>query len=42
MDMKITFLNDELDEEIYIEQFENFMVPDKKKKVCKIFKLFMD
>ena len=35
MDVKITFLNGELDEEIYMEQQEGFHVPGQEKKVCK-------
>ena len=37
MDLKIVFLNGELEEEIYIEQPEGFVVPGKK-KVCKLIK----
>ena len=36
MDVKTTFLNGELEEEIYIEQIEGFVVPGKEKKVCKL------
>ena len=32
MDMKIAFLNGELDEEIYMEQPEGFSIPGKEKK----------
>ncbi|XP_070036035.1 uncharacterized protein [Nicotiana tomentosiformis] len=38
MDVKITFLNGELKEEIYMEQLESFVVPSKEKKVCKLVK----
>ena len=38
MDVKTTFLNEELEEEIYIEQPEGFVVPGKEKKVCKLIK----
>ena len=38
MDLKIVFLNGELEEEIYIEQPEGFVVPGKEKKVCKLIK----
>ena len=32
MDVKTTFLNRELDKEIYMEQPEGFLLQDKKKK----------
>ena len=38
MDVKTTFLNGELEEKIYIEQHEGFVVPGKEKKVCKLIK----
>ena len=38
MDVKITFLIDDLDEEIYMEQSEGFILPGNEKKVCKLFK----
>ena len=37
MEMK-TFLNGELEEEIYMEQPEGFIVPGKEKKVCRLVK----
>jgi len=38
MDVKTTFLNDELEEEIYMEQPEGFVSPNRKRKVCKLVK----
>ena len=38
MDVKITFVNGELDEEIYIEQPEGFSAPGQEKKVCRLVK----
>ena len=38
MDLKTTFLNGELEEEIYIEQPGGFVVPGKENKVCKLVK----
>jgi hypothetical protein len=38
MDIKTAFLNGELDEEIYMEQPEGFIVPGKEKKVCRLVK----
>ena len=34
IDVKTTFLNRELEKEIYMEQPEGFVVPSKEKKVC--------
>ena len=38
MDVKTTFLNGELEEEIYMEQLEGFSSPGQEKKVCKLVK----
>ena len=38
MDVKIAFLNGDLDEEIYMIQPEGFTAPGKEKKVCKLVK----
>ena len=38
MDVKSTFLNGILDEEVYIEKLEGFIDPDKKDMVCKLHK----
>ena len=38
MDVKTTFLNDELDEEIYMEQPEGFIVLGNEKKMCRLVK----
>ena len=37
MNVKTTFLNGELEEEIYMEQLEGFVVPRKEKKVWRTF-----
>ena len=38
MDVKSTFLNGILDEEVYIEQPKGFVDPDKRDMVCKLHK----
>ena len=38
MDVKIAFLNRDLDEEIFMEQPEGFFAPRQEKKVCKLVK----
>ncbi|KAK3041344.1 hypothetical protein RJ639_002325 [Escallonia herrerae] len=38
MDVKTTFLNGDINEEIYIEQSEGFVALDQKRKVCKLVK----
>ncbi|KAL0560553.1 hypothetical protein IC582_000958 [Cucumis melo] len=38
MDVKIAFLNGDLEKEIYMEQSEDFIVHDKESKVCKLDK----
>ena len=41
MDVKTTFLNRDLDEEIYMEQPEGFIVKGQEHKVCKLVNLYM-
>jgi hypothetical protein len=38
MDVKKTFLNDVIEEEVYIEQPQGFEVEDRKTHVCKLKK----
>ncbi|KAA3466416.1 Zinc finger, CCHC-type [Gossypium australe] len=42
MDVKTTFLDNNLDEEVYIQQFEGFVVKRKENKVCKLVKSLYD
>ena len=39
MDVKIIFLNGNLDEEVYMDQPEGFVLPGNERKVCKLVKL---
>lgn len=38
MDVKTAFLNEYLDEEIYMEQLEGFKVPGHERKMCQLVK----
>lgn len=42
MDVKTTFLNGELDEEIYMHQPEGFVMPRQEHKVCNLIKSLYD
>ena len=38
MDMKTTFLNEEIEEEVYVEQSDGFIVHGKESYVCRLKK----
>ena len=38
MDVKTTFLDGNLDEEVYMDQPEGFVLPGNERKVCKLVK----
>lgn len=38
MSVKTIILNEELEEEIYMDQLKGFVVPKKEKKVCRLVK----
>jgi hypothetical protein len=38
MDVKITFLNGEIEEEVYIKQLEGFVIHEHKSHVCRLKK----
>ena len=42
MDVKTTFLNGELEEEIYMDQFDGFVANGQEEKVCKLLKSLYD
>jgi hypothetical protein len=42
MDVKITFLNGAIKEEVYIEQPQGFEVHSKDNHVCRLKKIYMD
>ena len=41
MDVKTAFLNDEVEQEVYIEQPEGFVIHDKRSHVCKLKKALL-
>lgn len=38
MDVKMTFLNEDFDEEFYMEQPEGFVLLENEDKICKLIK----
>jgi len=42
MDVRTTFLYGELEEEIYMEQPDGFVVPGEENKVCRLIKSLYD
>ena len=42
MDVKTTFLNEDLEEEIYMDQPEGFVEPRQESNVCKLTKSLYD
>jgi hypothetical protein len=38
MDVKTTFLNGEIEEEVYIEQSDGFVIHEQKSHVCRLKK----
>ena len=38
MDVKIAFINGDLDDEVYMEKPEGFVLPKNEKKICKLVK----
>ena len=42
MDVKIVFLNENLNEEVYMEQPEDFKVASKEHMVCRLLKSIYD
>jgi hypothetical protein len=38
MDVKTTFLNGEIEEEVYIEQLDGFAIHEQKSHVCRLKK----